>query len=52
LRKASARILLIDKTNRHVFQPLLYQVATSVTRAHRGTDPPRAGAPVEKGRAV
>src|SRR5262249_48295810 len=30
LRKASARIFLIDKTNHHVFQPLLYQVATSV----------------------
>src|SRR6516162_2010827 len=30
LRKASARIHLIDKTNHHVFQPLLYQVATSV----------------------
>jgi NADH dehydrogenase FAD-containing subunit len=30
LRKASAHVLLIDKTNHHVFQPLLYQVATSV----------------------
>src|SRR5215475_13873874 len=30
LRKTSARVLLIDKTNHHVFQPLLYQVATSV----------------------
>jgi NADH dehydrogenase FAD-containing subunit len=30
LRKASARVLLIDRTNHHVFQPLLYQVATSV----------------------
>src|SRR6516164_247065 len=30
LRKASARVLLIDKTNHHLFQPLLYQVATSV----------------------
>lgn len=30
LKKASARIDLIDKTNHHVFQPLLYQVATSV----------------------
>src|SRR5262249_17130132 len=29
LRKASAHVLLIDKTNHHVFQPLLYQVATS-----------------------
>ena len=30
LKKASAHVLLIDKTNHHVFQPLLYQVATSV----------------------
>ena len=30
LRKASARVDLIDKTNHHVFQPLLYQVSTSV----------------------
>src|SRR5262245_63832569 len=30
LRKASAHVLLLDKTNHHVFQPLLYQVATSV----------------------
>jgi NADH dehydrogenase FAD-containing subunit len=30
LRKASARVVLIDRTNHHVFQPLLYQVATSV----------------------
>jgi NADH dehydrogenase FAD-containing subunit len=29
LGKASARIVLIDRTNHHVFQPLLYQVATS-----------------------
>lgn len=27
MRKANAEILLIDKTNHHVFQPLLYQVA-------------------------
>ena len=30
LRRASAQVLLIDKTNHHVFQPLLYQVATSI----------------------
>src|SRR5438876_2683618 len=30
LRKAPAQIVLIDRTNHHVFQPLLYQVATSV----------------------
>jgi NADH:ubiquinone reductase (H+-translocating) len=30
LRKAPARIVLIDRSNHHLFQPLLYQVATSV----------------------
>ncbi len=29
LRKAQADVILIDKTNHHLFQPLLYQVATS-----------------------
>jgi NADH:ubiquinone reductase (H+-translocating) len=30
LRKTPARVTLIDRNNHHVFQPLLYQVATSV----------------------
>jgi NADH dehydrogenase len=30
LRKAPARVLVIDRTNHHLFQPLLYQVAMSV----------------------
>jgi NADH dehydrogenase FAD-containing subunit len=30
LRNARAKILLIDRANHHLFQPLLYQVATSV----------------------
>src|SRR5882724_11637068 len=30
LRKAPVRVLLIDRTNHHLFQPLLYQVATSI----------------------
>ena len=30
LRKAPVEIILIDRTNHHLFQPLLYQVATSV----------------------
>src|SRR5438309_4149793 len=29
LRKTPAEIILIDRTNHHLFQPLLYQVATS-----------------------
>src|SRR5258706_966043 len=30
LRNSPAEVVLIDRTNHHVFQPLLYQVATSV----------------------
>jgi NADH:ubiquinone reductase (H+-translocating) len=30
LKKAPAEIILIDRTNHHLFQPLLYQVSTSV----------------------
>jgi NADH:ubiquinone reductase (H+-translocating) len=29
LRKTPAKVILIDRTNHHLFQPLLYQVATS-----------------------
>src|SRR5262245_15313929 len=29
LRNAPAQVILIDRTNHHLFQPLLYQVATS-----------------------
>src|ERR1700736_2140809 len=30
LKNAAARVILIDRSNHHLFQPLLYQVATSV----------------------
>jgi NADH dehydrogenase len=30
LRKTRAQVILVDRTNHHLFQPLLYQVATSV----------------------
>ena len=30
LKSAPARIILIDRTNHHLFQPLLYQVATAI----------------------
>ena len=30
LRRTPAEVILIDRNNHHVFQPLLYQVATSV----------------------
>src|SRR5580658_8717617 len=37
LRNAPAEIILIDRSNHHLFQPLLYQVATSVlTPGHIG----------------
>src|SRR5215510_807766 len=29
LRKTDARVVLVDRQNHHLFQPLLYQVATS-----------------------
>ena len=30
LKKAPVKVILIDRSNHHLFQPLLYQVATSV----------------------
>src|ERR1700752_3990407 len=33
LRKCEAEITLIDRRNHHIFQPLLYQVATAVLSA-------------------
>jgi NADH dehydrogenase len=33
LRKSDAEIVLIDRRNHHIFQPLLYQVATAVLAA-------------------
>jgi NADH dehydrogenase FAD-containing subunit len=30
LKNTPAEVILIDRTNHHLFQPLLYQVATSV----------------------
>jgi len=30
LRKTNAQVILVDRANHHLFQPLLYQVATSV----------------------
>src|SRR5262245_42298088 len=42
LRKTPARITLIDRNNHHVFQPLLYQVATSVLTPGQIAAPIRA----------
>src|ERR1700722_19753021 len=40
LRNVPAKIILIDRTSHHVFQPLLYQVATSVL------SPSQIGSPI------
>src|SRR2546428_373595 len=42
LRKADARVGLIDRQNPHVSQPLLYQVATSVLSPAQIASPPRS----------
>ena len=42
LRRAPVRITLIDKRNHHLFQPLLYQVATA------GLDPSDIAAPIRR----
>lgn len=42
LKNAAAEILLIDRTNHHLFQPLLYQVATSVLTSSQIATPIRS----------
>ena len=41
LRDAPATVVVIDRTNHHVFQPLLYQVATAVLAPSDITSPIR-----------
>jgi NADH:ubiquinone reductase (H+-translocating) len=41
LGKAPLEVILIDRTNHHVFQPLLYQVATSVLAPSQVSSPIR-----------
>ena len=41
LGKAPVEVILIDRTNHHVFQPLLYQVATSVLSPSQVSSPIR-----------
>jgi NADH dehydrogenase FAD-containing subunit len=41
LRKAAVQVILIDRTNHHLFQPLLYQVATSVLSPSQISSPIR-----------
>jgi NADH dehydrogenase len=42
LRKAPVKVILIDRTNHHLFQPLLYQVATSVLAPSQIASPIRS----------
>src|SRR5215467_12875085 len=42
LRKTPAKVTLIDRTNHHLFQPLLYQVATSELTAGQIATPIRS----------
>jgi NADH:quinone reductase (non-electrogenic) len=42
LKNAPVRTILIDRTNHHLFQPLLYQVATSVLAPGQISSPIRA----------
>jgi NADPH-dependent 2,4-dienoyl-CoA reductase/sulfur reductase-like enzyme len=42
LRRADVDVMVIDRTNHHLFQPLLYQMATGIPRAcgtHWSTNP-------------
>src|ERR1700692_5139924 len=41
LRRSPVNVLLIDRSNHHVFQPLLYQVATSVLAPGKMASPLR-----------
>jgi NADH dehydrogenase FAD-containing subunit len=41
LRKTPVQVVLIDRTNHHLFQPLLYQVATSVLAPSQISSPIR-----------
>jgi 2-polyprenyl-6-methoxyphenol hydroxylase-like FAD-dependent oxidoreductase len=46
LRRAPVDVTLIDRTNHHLFQPLLYQLATAILSGARARpSSPRADAP-------
>jgi NADH dehydrogenase len=42
LKRSGVNVLLIDRSNLHVFQPLLYQVATSVLESGQIASPIRS----------
>jgi NADH dehydrogenase len=52
LRRAPVNVLLIDRSNHHVFQPLLYQVATSVLAPGQIASPLRGLLADQKNTAV
>jgi len=52
LKKADVDVLLLDKTNHHVFQPLLYQVATAALSADNIASPIRKILAKQKNTAV
>src|ERR1700740_2998076 len=52
LKKSPAEIILIDRTNHHLFQPLLYQVATSVLSPNQIGFPIRGILPHQKNTTV
>src|SRR3954463_8240281 len=41
LRRAPVQVTLVDRTNHHLFQPLLYQVATGILSAGEIATPTR-----------
>ena len=52
LRKSGARITLIDRENHHLFQPLLYQVATSALSPAQIASPIRSILKAQRNTAV
>ena len=46
LKKVPVRVTLLDRQNHHLFQPLLYQVATAGLSPADIAEPLRAGLPV------
>jgi len=45
LRKAPVELTVVDRTNHHLFTPLLYQVATAGLAARRSRDPSGTSSP-------
>ncbi len=50
LRRAPVDVTIIDQRNHHLFQPLLYQVATAASSvsAPRSASPPAASTPAAR----